>query len=72
MNTGPIGSSWDDFEKESFTPEETATSDLRVALICELINARNEKGLSQRDLKELSGVSQDPIPDITSDLVADH
>ena len=40
------------------TPEETAESNLRVALIGELIKARQEKGLSQKKLEELSGVKQ--------------
>lgn len=43
------------------TPEEIAESDLRVALIGELIKARNEKGLSQKKLEELSGVKQPVI-----------
>lgn len=45
-------------EKEFYTPEEIAESNLRVALIGELIKARNEKGLTQRDLETLSGVKQ--------------
>lgn len=49
---------WDDVEKEIFTPEEIAESHLRVALIGEIIKARKEKGLSQRELEELSGVKQ--------------
>lgn len=53
-----IGSKWEDVRKELFTPEENAASDLRVALIGELIKARQEKGLTQRDLEELSGVKQ--------------
>lgn len=32
-----IGSSWDEVRAELFTPEEIAESDLRVALIGELI-----------------------------------
>ena len=40
------------------TPEEVAESDLRAALIGELIKARQEKGLSQKKLEELSGVKQ--------------
>lgn len=40
------------------TPEEIAESDLRVALIDELIKARKEKGISQKKLEELSGVKQ--------------
>ena len=42
MRYSPIGDSWDDFETEIFTPEEIAASDLRVALINELICARTE------------------------------
>ena len=61
MKYSPIGDNWDDFEKEVFTPEEIAESNLRVALISELIDARNEKGISQRELEQLSGVSQPVI-----------
>ncbi len=43
------------------TPEEIAESNLRVALIGELIKARKEKGLSQKKLEELSGVKQPVI-----------
>ena len=53
-----IGHSWDEIEGELFTPEEIAASDLRVALIGELIKARQEKGISQKRLEELSGVKQ--------------
>ena len=53
-----IGSSWEEIEKELFTPEEIAASDLRVALIGELIKARKENGISQKKLEELSGVKQ--------------
>ena len=54
----PIGRTWSAARKELFTPEEIAESDLRVALIGELIRARQEKGLSQKKLEELSGVKQ--------------
>lgn len=60
-DTGPMGTRWADFRKELFTPEEIAKSDLRVALISELIKARNEKGITQRQLEELSGVAQPVI-----------
>ena len=53
-----IGRSWEEVRDELFTPEEIAESDLRVALIGELIKARQEKGLSQKKLEELSGVKQ--------------
>lgn len=57
-NNSAIGRSWDEVERELFTPEEIAESDLRVALIGELIKARQEKGISQKKLEELSGVKQ--------------
>ena len=56
-----IGGTWEELEKEIFTPEEIAASDLRVALIGEFVKARNEKGISQRKLEELSGVRQPVI-----------
>ena len=43
------------------TPEEIAESNLRVALIGELIKARNERGVTQKQLEEMSGVSQPVI-----------
>ncbi len=56
-----IGRSWDEVRAELFTPEEIAESNLRVALIGELIKARQEKGISQKKLEELSGVKQPVI-----------
>ena len=53
-----IGSEWQEFRKELFTPEEIAESNLRVALIGEFIKARKEKGYSQKKIEELSGVKQ--------------
>ena len=53
-----IGSDALSFMDSLMTPEEIAESDLRVALIGELIKARQEKGISQKKLEELSGVKQ--------------
>ena len=44
-----------------YTAEEIRDSNLRVAIIGELIKARNEQGLSQRELEQLSGVKQPVI-----------
>ena len=57
----PLVDEWGPFEKEIFTPEEIAASDLRVAIIGELIKARNERDISQKKLEELSGVKQPVI-----------
>ena len=56
-----IGQKWEEVEKELFTSEEITESDLRVAVIGEQIKARNEKGLSQRQLSSLSGIAQPVI-----------
>ena len=56
-----VGPSWDEVEKALFTPEEIAESDLRVALIGELVKARQERGITQKKLEELSGVKQPVI-----------
>lgn len=56
-----IGSRWEDVQAELFTPEELRESDLRVAVMLELIKARQEQGISQKKLEELSGVSQPVI-----------
>lgn len=61
MSNSALGSNWDDVRKEIFTPEEIAESDLRVAIIGELIKARQDKGISQKRLEELSGVKQPVI-----------
>lgn len=61
MKTNKPYIKWEDVKKEYFTSEEIAESDLRVALITELINARKEKGFTQRDLEEMSGVKQPVI-----------
>ncbi len=47
-----------EFIDNLLTQEERAESDLRVALISEIIKARKEKGISQKKLEELSGVKQ--------------
>ena len=53
---------WDDaFDREFFTPEEIAESDMRASIITAMIEAREEMGISQRQLEELSGVKQPQI-----------
>ena len=54
----PLGTNWNDFEKENFTPEEIAESNLRVAIISEIINTRQEQKITQKELEAMSGVKQ--------------
>ena len=61
MNKKAIGDSWADFEREHLTREEIAASDLRIALMDEIVRARKSRGLSQRELERLSGVRQPVI-----------
>ena len=60
MNSA-IGQNALEFIDSLLTPEEISESDLRVALIGELTRARQERGLSQKKLEELSGVKQPVI-----------
>lgn len=61
MNNSAIGSRWEDVERELFSPEEIAESNLRAAIIGELVKARQEQGISQKQLEEISGVKQPVI-----------
>ena len=53
---------WDEeFDREHFTPEEIAESDLQAEIICALIEARKNRGLTQNDLEKLTGIKQSQI-----------
>ena len=52
---------WSEVRAELYTAEEIRESDLRVAIIGELIKARQEKNISQSELEQLSGVKQPVI-----------
>ena len=61
MSKTAIGSNWTEVRNDLFTQEEIAATDLSVAIISELIRARKELGISQKQLEELSGVKQPVI-----------
>jgi ribosome-binding protein aMBF1 (putative translation factor) len=61
VKNSAVGYEWQDVRKNIFTPEEISASDLRVALIGELIKARQDKGITQKQLELLSGVKQPVI-----------
>ena len=59
MNNRDIAEeSWDEVRPKLFSSEEVAESDLRVALIGEIIKARQEKGISQKQLEDMTGIKQ--------------
>jgi len=57
----PIGDDWDDLRETLLTPEERAQTDIKVALLNEIINARHANGLTQKELETASGVKQPVI-----------
>ena len=61
IHNSAMGDSWEDVKKELFTPEEIVEIETSAALMGELIDARHKKGISQKRLEELSGVSQPVI-----------
>ena len=56
-----LGRSWKQARQELFSPEEIAASDARVELMLALSNARKEKGLTQKQLSEMTGIKQSAI-----------
>ena len=57
----PIGTNWDDLQREIFTPEEVAEAKVRVALIGEMIKARRDSGVTQKWLEDITGIKQPVI-----------
>lgn len=53
-------------DDEYVSPEEREQINFQVSLIGKMIEAREKKGLSQRDLAELSGVKQPAIARLES------
>ena len=51
----------DELEKQLFTSEEIAESEVRVAIINEMIKAREENGITQKQLEAMSGIKQPVI-----------
>jgi DNA-binding XRE family transcriptional regulator len=66
MKNQHIGVSWTDhkaemLEKGLVSEEELAASKARVAIMGELIKARNDQKISQRRLEELTGIRKSTI-----------
>ena len=51
-----LSDEWAEVRKEIFTAEEIAESDSRVAVISELIKARQEREINQKQFEEFVGV----------------
>lgn len=51
-----LSDEWEEVRKEIFTAEEIAESDSRVTVISELIKARQEREINQKQFEEFVGV----------------
>ena len=54
MKNSAIGSSWNDVEREIFTSEEIAESNLHVERVGELIKTRKEESVIKNELENLN------------------
>ena len=61
------GIKWDDVKYDLFTAEEIQAAELRISIIDEIAKAREEQGISQRRLADLSGIKQPMIARIEKD-----
>jgi len=60
-NTSPIGDDWNDLRTKILSTEERYATDLKIALLGEIISARKSEGFSQKKLESVSGVKQPVI-----------
>ena len=56
-----IGDDWDVLRETLLTPEERMETDIKIALLGEIISARQANGLTQKELEAVSGVKQPVI-----------
>lgn len=57
-NNPALGMTWEEARNELFTKDEIAQSQSRVKIMSQLIEARNEKGISEKQLEEISGTNE--------------
>ena len=57
----PVGDSWNEYKDNLLSSEERAEIAVKSALVAEIVNARHETGLTQKDLEAASGVKQPVI-----------
>ena len=58
LSYDPEGPTWDEVEKQLFTPEEIAASHRRVKFTGALIKIRKALGLTQRQMSDIVDVKQ--------------
>lgn len=68
MNDNPIGTSWKEYKETRMSTEERNELKLKADIICEILEARRDKGISQKELERLSGVKQPIIARLETDV----
>ncbi len=68
----PIGENWESYRKTHFTSEEIAENNLVAELVGQMIQARKEEHLSQRDLESITGIKQSVIAKMESGKTDPH
>lgn len=62
MSCAPIHEkTWQDTEREIFTPSEREECRMQAEIMMELVKRRREMGISQRKLGEMTGVTRSAI-----------
>lgn len=64
INPNYIGSPFENFVNENFSPEEIKLIEAKTKILGEIIDARKEQALTQKRIEELSGVKQPMIAKI--------
>jgi DNA-binding XRE family transcriptional regulator len=57
----PLGRSWAEYKETLLTPEERKEIEIKTRLTSEILQARRESGVTQKQLEEASGVKQPVI-----------
>ena len=57
----PVGDDWGELRDILLTPEERAATEIKIALLGEIIKARQLQGYSQKQLEAVSGIKQPVI-----------
>jgi len=60
-HVSPEGQTWRELEKSICTPEEIVKNRLGAKIMVEIIKARQERGVTQRELSEIIGIPQPHI-----------
>ena len=68
MAINTAGTFWREYKDKNMNPQERADLGLKASILCAIIDARHEKGISQKQLEHLSGVSQPVIARLETDV----